>query len=244
MTRGSNQLVDGFKSLESPVIIKPNICTIKDKTGYSVNDVQVVEKLVKIILKENQDLSIKIVESDSMSKFAEEAYDKFGFRDLEIRMQKSGFDVSLINLSHSPTVESEFEGNYFKKPAFPDIIVEPHFLISLAVAKKHGLTTLTGALKNLFGLLPRKDKNFYHPQINDVIVDLNRFKQPDLCVIDARVILDGWNGAISKRLDQFIIGKTTVATDATLARMLELKPEDGQCEQKECYGSVKISGPI
>ena len=222
------ELINGFQDLKSSVIIKPNICTINDKTGFAVNDVRVVEALLNLIFKEDRDLSVKIVESDSMSKFADEAFEKFGYRNLAEKMVQTGFDLSVVNLSQSPTVETDFEGNYFKKPAFPDILVDPHFFISLAVAKIHNLTTLTGALKNLFGLLPRKDQSFYHPHINDVIVDLNRFFQPNLCIIDARVTLDGWNGQISKRLDQFIIGKTTVATDATLARILGFKPEEIQ----------------
>jgi len=222
------ELINGFQDLKSPLIIKPNICTINDKTGFAVNDVRVVEALLNLLFKEDRDLSVKIVESDSMSKFADEAFEKFGYRNLEEKMKQAGFDVSVVNLSQSPTVETDFEGNYFKKPDFPDILVDPHFFISLAVAKIHNLTTLTGALKNLFGLLPRKDQSFYHPHINDVIVDLNRFFQPNLCIVDARVTLDGWNGQISKRLDQFIIGKTTVATDATLARILGFKPEEIQ----------------
>ena len=222
------KLIKGFQDLKSPVIIKPNICTLNDKTGFAVNDVLVVEALLKLIFKEDRDLSVKIVESDSMSKFADEAFEKFGYRNLEEKMQQVGFDVSLINLSQSSLVETDFEGNYFKNPSFPNILVNPHFFISLAVAKTHYLTTITGALKNLFGLLPRKDQSFYHPHIKDVIVDLNRYIQPDLCIIDARIALEGWNGPKSKRLNRFIIGKTTVATDATMARILGFKPEEIQ----------------
>ncbi|MCG3227080.1 MAG: DUF362 domain-containing protein [Candidatus Heimdallarchaeota archaeon] len=218
------RLINGFKSLRSPVIIKPNICTLEDKTGFSVNDVQIVENLVKIILKENQNLSIKIVESDSMSKFADEAFDKFGYRNLETKMQKSDFDVSLINLSHSPTVETEFEGNYFKKPKLPDILVNTKFFISLAVAKTHNLTFITGSIKNLFGLLPRKDQSFYHPNIDDVIVDLNRFIQPNLCIVDARVGLEGWNGPKSRSINRFIIGTNPVSTDAIMAKIMGFDP--------------------
>jgi len=218
-------LIDGFKNLQSPVLIKPNICTQTDKTGFAVNDVRVVEALIKLILKENQDLSIKIVESDSISKYANEAFIKFGYRDLEEKMQSSGSDVSLINLSHSPTVEINFKGSYFKNPKLPDILVGSKFLISLAVAKTHFLTFLTGTLKNLFGLLPRKDQSFYHPHINDVIVDINRIIQPNLCIVDARVGLEGWAGPKSKRLDRFVIGKRTVSTDAIMARIMGFEPE-------------------
>ncbi|MCG3221465.1 MAG: DUF362 domain-containing protein [Candidatus Heimdallarchaeota archaeon] len=218
-------LINGFNSLKSPVIIKPNICTQVDKTGLSVNDVQIVEILVRLILKEDQNLSIKIVESDSMSKFADEAFDKFGYKDLEERMQESGFDVSLINLSYSTTVETDFEGSYFKKPKLPKILIGSKFFISLAVAKTHYLTFITGTLKNLFGLLPRKDQSFYHSDINDVIVDLNRFIRPNLCIVDARVGLEGWEGPKSRSLNRFIIGTKPVSTDATMARIMGFEPE-------------------
>ncbi len=219
-------LIDGFKNLQSPVLIKPNICTQTDKTGFAVNDVRVVEALIKLILKENQDLSIKIVESDSVSKYADEAFIKFGYRSLEEKMQTSGFDVSLINLSHSPTVEINFKGSYFTNPKLPEILVGSKFLISLAIAKTHFLTFLTGTLKNLFGLLPRKDQTFYHPHINDVIVDINRLIRPSLCIVDARVGLEGWAGPKSRRLDRFIIGRKPVSTDATMARIMGFKPEE------------------
>ncbi len=219
-------LIDGFKGLKSPVIIKPNICTQTDKTGFAVVNVQVVEALIKLILKENKKLSIKIVESDSMSKFADDTFDKFGYRDLEVRMQKSGFDVSLINLSHSSIVDTKFEGNYFKNQKFPDILVDSKFFISIAVAKTHYLTFITGSIKNLFGLLPRKDQSFYHPNINNIIVDLNRFIQPELCIIDARVGLEGWNGPESRSINRFIIGTKPLSTDATMARIMGFEPEN------------------
>jgi uncharacterized protein (DUF362 family) len=218
-------LINGFKNLKSPILIKPNICTQIDKTGFAVNDVRVVEALIKLILRENQDLSIKIVESDSISKFADEAFIKFGYKNLEEKMQMSGSDVSLVNLSHSPTIEINFKGSYFKNPKFPEILVGSKFLISLAVAKTHFLTFLTGTLKNLFGLLPRKDQTFYHPHINEVIVDINRIFRPNLCIVDARVGLEGWAGPKSRRLDMFIVGNKPVSTDATMARIMGFEPE-------------------
>lgn len=217
--------INGFDNLKSPVIIKPNICTQEDKTGFAVVNVKVVEDLIRLILKENKDLSIKIVESDSMSKFADQAFDKFGYRKLETELKESGFDVSLINLSHSSLIKIEYEGNYFNKPEFPDILEKDNFFISLALAKTHYLTGITGTLKNLFGLLPRKDQSFYHPNINNVIVDLGRIIQPNLCIVDARVGLEGWAGPKSREINRFIIGKHPASTDAVMAKVMGLKPE-------------------
>jgi uncharacterized protein (DUF362 family) len=114
---------------------------------------------------------------------------------------------------------------YFRNPDLPKIIIEPHYIISIAVAKTHNLTFITGNLKNLFGLLPRKNQSYYHSQINGVVVDLNRLVQPDLCIVDARVGLEGWNGPRSRCLNTFILGKKPVSVDATMARAMGFEPE-------------------
>jgi uncharacterized protein (DUF362 family) len=219
------KLLGGFGVLGSPFIIKPNICTGEDKTGFAVTDVEIVKALMNLVLKEDRNLSIKIVESDSESKFANEAFEKFGYKSLEREMRNSGFDVSLGNLSRSPTVQVKLDGLYFRNPDLPDVITGPRYFVSMAVAKTHYLTFVTGSLKNLFGLLPRKDQSFYHTNINEVIVDLNRFVRPDLCIVDARVGLEGWEGPKTRRLDTFILGKKPVSVDATMARVMGFQPE-------------------
>ncbi len=219
------RLLDGFGVLRSPFIIKPNICASVVKTRFAVTDVDVVEALLDLVLEEDRSLSIKIVESDSESKLADEAFDKFGYRSLEKKMRKLGFDVSLTNLSHSPTTPVKLNGLYFKDPKLPKLITGPKYFVSLAVAKTHYLTFITGTLKNLFGLLPRKDQSFYHAHISEVIADLNRLVKPDLSIIDARVGLESWEGPGARRLSMFILGKKPVCVDATMARIMGFKPE-------------------
>ena len=215
----------GFGVLKSPLIIKPNICAGVDVTGVANTNVEMVEALMKLVLEEDEGLSIRVVESDSESKFADEAFDKFGYRGLEERWRDLGFDVALINLSRSPMVKVRLDGLYFKDPELPKVLTESGYFVSVAVAKTHPLTLVTGALKNLFGLLPRKDQSFYHPSINEVIVDLNRFIRPDLCIVDA---IEGLEGVISgrpRRVDTVIVGKRPVSVDATMARIMGFEPE-------------------
>ena len=219
------KLLGGFGDLKSPFIIKPNICTDVDKTGFAITDVKIVEALINLVLKEEGNLSIKIVESDSESKFADEAFEKFGYKSLEKKLRSLGFDASLVNLSHSPTVSVELDGLYFKNPELPNLITGSKYFVSVAVAKTHDLTFVTGTLKNLFGLLPRKDQSFYHANINEVIVDLNRLVRPDLCIVDARVGLEGWEGPITRRLNTFILGGKPVSVDAIMVRIMGFKPE-------------------
>jgi len=218
------ELIGGFGNLEPPVIVKPNICTISDNTGYSVTNVEVVEAIVDLVLRENGNTPIRIVESDSQSKYTEEAFERFGYTRLESRMQNSGFDVSLVNLSKSQLEQRVFEGDYFKNPELPDLLAGPGYFISVAAAKTHYLTFITGALKNLFGVLPRKDQSFYHARIDDVVVDLGRLIEPDLSIVDARVGIEGWNGPTTRQLDAFILGHKPASVDATMARIMGFEP--------------------
>jgi uncharacterized protein (DUF362 family) len=219
------RLLGGFGTLRSPFIIKPNICADVVKTKFAVTDVEIVEALINLVLKEDRKLSIKIAESDSESKFANEAFKRFGYKSLEEKMRKFGFDASLVNLSHSPLSSVKLDGLYFKNPELPNLIIWSKYLVSIAIAKTHDLTFITGTLKNLFGLLPRKDKSFYHARINSVIVDLSRLVRPDLCIVDARVGLEGWEGPKARRLNTFILGRKPVCVDATMTRIMGFKPE-------------------
>ncbi|MFW9975964.1 MAG: DUF362 domain-containing protein [Candidatus Thorarchaeota archaeon] len=217
--------INGLGTLESPVLIKPNICTISDNTGFSVTRIDTIKALVELLLKTDEALSIKIIESDSESKNAEAAFKKFGYTQLCNDMQDSGFDVSTVDLSKAPLREVEFIGDYFENPEMPEILLDAGYFISVAIPKTHYLTFITGTLKNLFGVLPRKNQSFYHPKIDRVILDLARIIRPNLNIIDARVGIEGWNGPKTRILDAFIVGHAPVSVDATMARVMGFDPE-------------------
>ncbi|MEE9541111.1 MAG: DUF362 domain-containing protein, partial [Candidatus Thorarchaeota archaeon] len=115
--------IGGFGVLDSPVLIKPNLCTISDNTGYSVTRVEVVRALVEILLQTDESLTIKIVESDSQSKFAEEAFEKFGYKQLCDDMKDAGFNVKTVDLSKDPMMKLQFVGDYFENPELPETIL-------------------------------------------------------------------------------------------------------------------------
>jgi uncharacterized protein (DUF362 family) len=221
-------LIGGFGSLKSPFIIKPNLVAdpSRDVTGFACTKVGMVEALLRLVLQEQKGLSIKIVESNSEAKFADEkTFEGYGYKDLAKRLKKESFDISLVNLSEQPLSKIKFDGLYFKELELHKLLTESNYFSSVAVAKTHSLTNITGVIKNLFGLLPRKNKSFYHPHINDVIIDLNRFVKPDLCIVDAIVGMEGVLRGITRRVNALIVGKKPVSVDATMARIMGFKPE-------------------
>jgi uncharacterized protein (DUF362 family) len=226
-------LIGGLKGSRSPFVIKPNLCTHPqlDITRFATTDVRMVEALAGLALREDEHLSIKIVESDSMDKYANEAtWRAFGYRDLSNRLIGSGHDVSLINLSEPPLVKMRVDGEYFKELEINELLARPMYLASVAIAKTHPITYVTGVIKNLFGLLPRKRKIFYHPvdnstDFNNVIVDLARFLTPDLCIVDAIVGMEDVIHGRLRRVNTMIVGKKPASVDATMARIMGFEPE-------------------
>jgi uncharacterized protein (DUF362 family) len=205
------ELIGGVGDLGSPLIVKPNICTGSDHTGCANVKVGAVEALVEEILEAAGETAFRIVESDSMSKYADSAFKRFGYDAYVDRMRARDVDVSLVNLTKSPLVP-------------PAPLADAGGFVSVALAKTHSLTWVTGALKNMFGLLPRKDQGYYHSEIHEVILDLNRMFRSGLCLIDGRVGLEGVISGNPKDLGCVILGRTPVSVDATMVRAMGFDP--------------------
>ncbi len=160
-------------------------------------------------------------------------------------MRSAGFDVTTVNLSNEPREQITFDGLYFKDPQLPRIITQPHYFISVAVAKTHYLAYITGAMKNLFGVLPRKDMSFYHSKIHDVVTDLVHIIKPNLNIVDARVGVEDWNGPKTHRIGAFIIGKQPVSVDSVMTRMMSLDPKNvGHLMSAKKYDLGYLNPPI
>jgi uncharacterized protein (DUF362 family) len=218
-------LIGGLGELGASLILKPNICTENDYTGCANVNVEVVEALVDQFLRADEGIEIRIVESDSMSKYADKAMEKYGYRAYVDRLSSQGVNISLENLSNSTLSQVNYDGYYFKNPDLPTTLTDVGTIASVALPKTHSLTMITGALKNLFGLLPRKDQEFYHPNIHEVILDLNRMFRSSICLIDGRRGLEGVSRGNPRSLGCIILGRNPVSVDATMARAMGFDPE-------------------
>ena len=105
-------------------------------------------------------------------------------------------------------------------------------MVSLPRLKTHGLTLMTGALKNTFGVIPGGRKGEYHVTHPDLesfsrmIVDLNRAVPPRLVVMDAITVMEG-NGPANGRLRPvgvLVITTDPVAADAVGCRIMGMDP--------------------
>ena len=109
-------------------------------------------------------------------------------------------------------------------------VIEADKLINLPVAKSHGLTRLTLGMKNWIGAVGGR-RGALHQDIHQSVVDLARFFQPTLIVVDAMRIMVR-NGPSGGRISDveakntIITGADQVAVDAAAAPLFGLRPSD------------------
>lgn len=217
-------LIGGLQPSNLPVLIKPNLCVERDPSRRATVSCQVVKALIDEILGLKRDSKIRIVESDSFGKYIDTAFKNFGYVDLQKEYQDRNLDVSIVNLSKEPRTDISLQGLHLHEVKMPRILLEPKFFVSIAKLKTHGLTKITGVLKNQFGCLPEKDKTIYHGHINEVIVDINNIIKPDLCFVDGLVEMEGVVRGKPRRLGVFLAGYNPVCVDSILARVMGFEP--------------------
>ena len=112
-------------------------------------------------------------------------------------------------------------------------ILDADGVVSLPKLKTHGLTRMTGAVKNQFGCVPGILKGQFHAKMADpydfatMLVDINTFIRPRLYVMDAVMAMEG-NGPRNgkpRRLDALLLSADPVALDAIACKIIALEPE-------------------
>jgi uncharacterized protein (DUF362 family) len=106
----------------------------------------------------------------------------------------------------------------------PDVLRES-VLVTVPVLKTHAKTTITGALKNQWGCLP-KMRHEYHLVLDDAIADLNATLKPRFAIMDGTVGLEG-NGPKSghpRVADRVLASADLVALDTVHAATIGVDP--------------------
>jgi uncharacterized protein (DUF362 family)/ferredoxin len=108
-------------------------------------------------------------------------------------------------------------------------------LLNIPKFKTHDLTTLTGAIKNLFGLVSGTYKTELHKNYSKVedfsriLVDIYQEAKPSLTIIDGIVAMEGdgpASGGKVRELGLLFAGSDCVALDSIMALIMGLKPLD------------------
>jgi uncharacterized protein (DUF362 family) len=116
--------------------------------------------------------------------------------------------------------------------------LEADVFINIPIIKHHGLTLITGALKNMMGLCTRKTNVGFHLDsgvkndpgyLGQCIADINLLRKPDLILADATklIVNNGPSGPGDiVNPSTIIVGNDPVAVDSFGCQFLDLLPDD------------------
>lgn len=125
-----------------------------------------------------------------------------------------------------------FNPDFMEMVSVSRAIVEADIVISLPKFKTHGLTVMTGAIKNSYGFLPGAQKARLHKiagspsRFHDLVVEVFRLRVPNLFIVDAVVGMEG-NGPASPELREIgliLASDNAVSLDAVMGAMMGLDP--------------------
>ena len=152
-------------------------------------------------------------------------------RKAGLHMAAEALGIPLADFEHGHEVEFK-ESPFLKYFTLADGVLNADGLISVAKFKTHGITRITGAVKNQFGCVPGLLKGEFHVKMPDpfdfsrMLVALNLYIRPRLYVMDGVVAMEGNGprGGTPRPMHVLLFSPDPIALDATVCRLIHLNP--------------------
>lgn len=207
----------------SKVLVKPNLLMAKEPEFGIDTHPEVLRAVIKILKEIN--CSVFVGDGPSVwgnqTENVDEVYQRSGVKRV---CQEEGIELV------------KFDKRRMRKE-FPLTTWLDYcdYLVNLPKFKTHDLTILTGAIKNLFGLVVGTYKTELHKKYFDaanfskMLVDIYQDVRPSLTIIDGIMAMEGDGPATQGKLRNIgllLAGSDCVALDSILALIMELLPED------------------
>ncbi|MBN1330109.1 MAG: DUF362 domain-containing protein [Candidatus Heimdallarchaeota archaeon] len=204
--RKAIDLLGGIKTILQPfdnVLLKPNLSLALDDPNMRnkvCTDPRVVEAVTKIIAEEGKKILIGDCSGANTIGGTHKALEKSGFMHL-----KELPDVSIRSLEQNGFVAAEIHGKLLSNANISRDVLGAEAIINLPKMKTHGLTVISGAMKNLYGTIVGGDKTRIHgfatnsKDFSQCLVDLYRFIKPKIVlnIMDAIIAMEGLGPSIS-----------------------------------------------
>jgi uncharacterized protein (DUF362 family) len=216
------------------VLIKPNAARLAFPGEGVTTRPSVVEATIKHLKKQGAG-RIVIGESCIFGVNSQEAFRVTGMKEISEKNK-----VELVDLDQGPPMEMKVPGGkVIKKIKVPALLKEFDFIISIPVMKTHMHTQVTLSLKNMKGLLWRREKARFHQlrfdrkvtgghkELDIAISEMASVLVPHFAIIDGTVGMEGMGPAYGRRkkMGVVIAGNNALSADAVAARLMGLNPE-------------------
>jgi len=206
------------------VLIKPNVLRASEAKEAIVTHPAVLRAVVEKV-ESMEPVSIVVGDNPGVVSYGanEESFKITGLMDAA-----KGYYQNIGNESQ----KVEFDPDLMAQVSVSQAVLDADVIISVPKFKTHGLTILTGAIKNSYGFLPGAQKAKLHglsggpERFHELMVQVFRLRVPELFIVDAVVGMEG-NGPASpdiRDIGQILASDNAVAMDAVMATMMGVDP--------------------
>ncbi|GAA5506805.1 DUF362 domain-containing protein [Novipirellula caenicola] len=137
-----------------------------------------------------------------------------------------------LNYQQVRSVKNAGRSCALKQFYFPQSVIEADLIVSMPKMKTHHWMGLTGAMKNLYGVIPGCKygwpKNVLHFNgIPQTVFDINSSVGRTMTIVDGIDCMEG-DGPIlgtKKTMGLVLVGQNLTAVDSTLCRIMDILPE-------------------
>jgi len=193
-------LIGGFKKYISgakKILLKPNLLSASAPAAAVTTHSAFVESIVDLI-KKIAGSTVKIFIADSPGVATPHTREDLS-RLYEITEYKKFYDMPgvTLNLDTSYKIVSFKDGKVLKQLEVIKPVLEADLIINLPKFKTHSLTKMTGAVKNMYGIIHGRTKTLLHTKFmdiykfNDMLLDVFFFKKPVINIMDAVLGMEG-----------------------------------------------------
>lgn len=226
---------DAFLKGKKSVLVKPNLLTDRLPEQGATTHAEFVRAVVQL-LKEYGIQDIRVGDSPSgFFKKADEVFEKTGIKAVTQDEQ-----VKLISF---------YKGRSIDNVLIAEEVLDVDAIINLPKAKTHNMTTITGAVKNMYGAVPGFTKVTYHldyPHVCDfidIILKAYQHAKPVLSLMDGIVAMEGDGPAngVLRDMGLIIAGNDGVSVDSVFAHIIGLNPNNVSFLNKAQHKGLGIS---
>jgi uncharacterized protein (DUF362 family) len=171
------------------VLIKPNL--VEALQPPITTPVALVEAIVSYLQEKVAGIRIIIGEGTAAKDYSTwHCFSELGYEGLARQ-----YDVELVDLNEEELIEKRNPHcRRFPEMYLPAIVYDS-FLLSVPVLKAHSLAGVTLTMKNVIGAAPPSHyqrgghwkKSAFHQDMQQAVLDLNRYRSPDFTLLDATV---------------------------------------------------------
>ena len=218
--------LESFVKPNQKVLVKPNLLVAKDPGRAITTHPAIVQSVVEEV-KKLKGIPIIGDSPGGAERGVKRVWENTGMWEVG---EKTGAElVKFEGGGICKAIASNSKVYYISKHA-----VQADAVINLAKMKTHVLTLFTGAIKNMFGMIPGVRKAEYHRQLphpkefSQMLVDIFSLVKPKLSIMDAVVCMDG-DGPSSgkpKYLGLILASADAVALDKVCSRIFGFKEDE------------------